>query len=147
HVDTFLTSDHRPRLRISTVRDTTPMSGPGAYDPDAVARSFVCRRGQLPPEPRRPMEHTYQRPYASRAERASGVPSPNRHESCADHVHRKCVWEGVVLERINSLEDRYWGSHSRLFENVTHVIGGVGIGLLAASKDRASNRRFGRIFL
>jgi hypothetical protein len=56
-------------------------------------------------------------------------------------------WEGAMLERINSLQDRYWGSHSRLFENVTHVIGGVGIGLLAASKNRAANRRYGRMFL
>ncbi len=52
-----------------------------------------------------------------------------------------------MLERINALQDQYWGSHSRLFSNVTHVIGGIGIGLLAASKNRAANRRYGRMFL
>lgn len=52
-----------------------------------------------------------------------------------------------MLEHLNSLQDRYWSGHSRVFEDATHVIGGVGIGLLAASKDSGTNRRIGFVFL
>lgn len=52
-----------------------------------------------------------------------------------------------MLDRPNSLQDLYWSGHSRLFEDTTHVIGGIGIGLVVGSKDRASNRRYGWIFL
>jgi hypothetical protein len=49
--------------------------------------------------------------------------------------------------RINSLQGQYWSGCSTLYANVTHAIGGAGIGLLAASPDRAKNQRIGFVLL
>lgn len=48
-----------------------------------------------------------------------------------------------MLERIAERNERVWAGHSRLLEDSTHAIGGIGIGLLACSPLRQSTRGVG----
>ena len=48
-----------------------------------------------------------------------------------------------MLERIAERNERVWAGHSRLFEDSTHVIAGVGFGLLVCPSLGRSNRGVG----
>ncbi len=48
-----------------------------------------------------------------------------------------------MLEDFVRSNDRIWAGHSRTFEDVTHTVGGIGIGLLLCPALRGSNRGAG----
>lgn len=48
-----------------------------------------------------------------------------------------------MLERIVRRNDEIWAGHGRVFEDATHVVGGIGIGLLMCSSLGGSSRRLG----
>jgi hypothetical protein len=48
-----------------------------------------------------------------------------------------------MLDRLESLDDQIWNGHSRVFEDVTHVVGGLGIGLLVGAPPSTAKRPLG----
>ncbi len=51
------------------------------------------------------------------------------------------MWEKV--QALNGLNEQVWEGHSHTFEDVTHLLGGVGFGLLLCSALRERNRPIG----
>ena len=48
-----------------------------------------------------------------------------------------------MLEQIEKADRQMWEGHSRVLEDVTHMLGGVGLGLLAYSALRKNARPVG----
>lgn len=49
----------------------------------------------------------------------------------------------VVIDYLEAMNDQVWAGHSRMLEDATHALGGIGIGLVACSAFDGSTRNAG----